>query len=81
MEAMIRAGDPTGALRHFQLHAARVRAELDCPPSWELLAPAESANGGASTLAPLAAGLSRAAKLRVLSSPARWIRRARVSPS
>jgi hypothetical protein len=56
MEAMIRAGDPTGALRHFQLHAALVHAELDCPPSRELLALAESVNGGTSTLEALAVG-------------------------
>jgi len=81
MEAMIRAGDPTGALKHFRTHAALVRAELDDPPSRELLALAESVNGGASTLEALAVGLSRAATLRVLGSPPRWIRRARVSPS
>jgi DNA-binding SARP family transcriptional activator len=51
MRAMIRAGDPTGALEHFQAHAAMVREELDCPPSKELAALAESVHDGASTAA------------------------------
>jgi DNA-binding SARP family transcriptional activator len=49
MRALIRGGDPTGALEHFQAHAALVREELDCPPSRELTALAESVHGGAST--------------------------------
>jgi DNA-binding SARP family transcriptional activator/tetratricopeptide (TPR) repeat protein len=46
MRAMIRAGDPTHALEYFHAHAALVRAELDCPPSNELAALAESLHGG-----------------------------------
>jgi len=50
MQAMIRAGDPTGALDHFHAHAALVREELDCAPSKELMALAVSVQGGPSKL-------------------------------
>jgi DNA-binding SARP family transcriptional activator len=72
MEAMIRAGDPTGALRHFRAHTALVQAELDCPPSKELRSLAESVNGGASTLEAIAASLATAARLRMVSARPRW---------
>jgi DNA-binding SARP family transcriptional activator len=81
MQAMIMAGDPTGAMRHFRVHAALVRAELDCPPSRELMALAESVSGGASPLEAISIGLAKAARLRVLDTPLRWNRRARVSQS
>jgi len=76
MQAMIRAGDPTDALKHFQAHAALVRAELDCLPSKELTALAESVNGGTSVLGAISLGLSKAARLRVGGTPAGWNRRA-----
>jgi DNA-binding SARP family transcriptional activator len=51
MRVLIGAGDSTGALEHFHVHAALVRAELDCAPSKELEALAESVHGGASRAA------------------------------
>ncbi len=63
MRAMIRAGDPTGALEHFHTHAALVRAELDCPPGTELAALAESVHDGASKPA--------------VGRPRRWLRSGR----
>jgi DNA-binding SARP family transcriptional activator len=81
MQAMIRAGDPTGAVRHFRGHAALVRAELDCPPSKELMALAEGVNGGASTLETIAASTSRAASVRTLGLRPRWGERAPVFAS
>ncbi len=81
MQAMLKAGDPTSALKHFHDHAALVRAELDCPPSKELMALAERVNGGASTLEAITAGMSRGARFRVLSSRPKWGGRAPVSGS
>jgi len=46
MQALIAAGDPTGALEHFRAHTALVRAELECPPSAELVELAERIHRG-----------------------------------
>jgi DNA-binding SARP family transcriptional activator len=37
MHALKSAGDPTGAMEHARRHAARVRAELDCPVADEVV--------------------------------------------
>ncbi len=81
MQAMITAGDPTGALNHFRAHSALVRAELDCPPSKDLMTLAESVNGGASALEAVSVALSKATRLRIRSTPSRWTRRAPLSES
>ena len=57
MLALIRAGDPTEALKHFRAHSALVRTELECGPGRELLGLAEAVRGG--DLAPAADGRRR----------------------